>query len=218
MAYQLSDLISEVQRRANDSSYNSTEITDYLNDTQREVFNRHQFPLLEKVVDGPLTIGEPTYSLQADHDVTLDSYLIDPDNEDNTWPLHYIDHDTFFARWPNPESEDANQPMYWTTFNGSITFNCPPDKTYTFRQRYYRVPTTLTDSSDTPDVPERYKEVLIRGTLARIEERRDNFDFAAIHRNEWENLLEDMAIRLIPRQFGTAPQMRTARVRRYGSF
>ena len=217
MAYQLSDLITEAQRRANDSSYSSAEITDYLNDTIREVSSRHTWPFLEKVVEGPLTIGETTYDEQTDHDVTLDSYLIHPDSTTDVSLLTYLGHDEFFSIFPNPDASTQNRPTHWTTFAGNITFNCPPDQAYVFRQRYYKVPTALSQSSDVPTVPERYKEVLLRGVLSRIEERRDNFDYAAIHRNEFENLLEDMAMRLIPRQFGTPGQLRTARTRQYGS-
>ena len=217
MAYQLSDLQSEIQRRLNDTSFSTAEITDYLNDAQREIVSRHTWPFMEKVVDGALTVGECTYDQQTDHDVTMDSFLIDPDDETQAFSLTYLGHDEFFARYPNPSAETNNQPMVWTSFAGDITFNCPADNTYTFRQRYYKTPTALSSSTDVPSIPERYKEVLVRGALARAEERRDNFDFAAIHRNEFENLVEDMALRLIPRQFGTPSQLRTARTRQYGS-
>lgn len=218
MAYTLSDLISEVQRRASDSSFSSTEITDYLNDTNREVVARHTWPFMEQSADTTLVVGTVSYSQQADYDVSLDAYLIDPDDTTQVYSLKYIPQDEFFSRHPNPSTSENNIPTEWTIFAGSITFNVPPSKAYTLRQRYYKVPTTLSSSGDEPNIPERYKEVLIRGTLARVEERRDNFDFASIHRNEFENLLEDMASRLIPQQFGTPSQLRTARTRQYGSF
>lgn len=217
MAYQLSDLISEVQRRANDSSFSSTEITDFLNDVQREVVSRHAWPFMEKSVDGPLTVGSETYDAQTDMDVSLDAFLIDPTDTKIVYNLNYLPQDEFFEKYPNPSAQDNNIPTEWTLFAGNITFNYPPDKAYTFRQRYYKTPTALSSNTDVPEVPERYKEVLMRGMLARVEERRDNFDFAAIHRNEFENLLEDMAMRLIPRQFGTPSQLRTARTRQYGT-
>lgn len=218
LAYQLSDLIAEVQRRANDTSFSSTEITDFLNDTQREVVARHTFPFMEKVVDGPLTVGEATYDQQTDHDVTLDSYLIDPSDTTQVWGLRYIPSDEFFTHYPNPDAQSNSMPTAWTQFAGNITFNCPPDDTYTFRQRYYKTPTELSATTDVPSVPQRYREVLVRGALSRLEERRDNFDFAAIHKNEFEQLLQDMALRLIPQQFGQASQLRTARSRSNGTF
>ena len=217
MAYQLSDLQSEIQRRLNDTSFSAAEITDYLNDSQREIVSRHTWPFMEKAVDGALTVNETTFDNLDDHDVTLDSYLIHPTQTDQTYYLTYYGHDEFYNRFPDPETASSTTPHAWTNFAGKIIFNCPPDLAYTFRQRYYKTPTTLSSSTDVPSVPERYKEVLVRGALARAEERRDNFDFAAIHRNEFENLVEDMAIRLIPRQFGTPSQLRTARTRQYGS-
>ena len=218
LAYQLSDLIPEVQRRENDTSFSSTEILNYLNDSQREIVSRHTFPFMEKVVDGPLTIGEATYDVQADHDVTLDAYIIDPNDTTQSWGLTFIPSDEFFTRYPNPDVQDNNQPTCWTLFAENITFNCPPDKAYTFRQRYYKIAEALVDSTDVPVIPERFKEVLIRGALSRVEERRDNFDFAAIHKNEFEQQLADMAQRVIPQTYGQPGQLRTARSRSHGTF
>lgn len=74
MAYQLSDLVTKVQNRIKDTGFSTTVIKDFINDTQRDVFNEYSLPFMQTtqtytLVDGVADItngtGLPTNFVQA---------------------------------------------------------------------------------------------------------------------------------------------------------
>ncbi len=89
-----------------------------------------------------------------------------------------------------------------------MLWNVPLDRAYTVKIKYLKTPSILSLDEDVPDVPERHKELLIRGALARIEEYRDNWDIAALHQRKVEDLTEDMLVRTSTRQLATLPRAR----------
>lgn len=198
MAYTLADLQSAVQDDLKDPSFNATRITRYLNYAQDAIFNTNLFKFCEKSVAGSLTIGEYTYDQQSDWQTTIGGIVYDPSNTSVRLILDensYLDHRDFFDSYPAPDLNPNALPSHWTEFGDQVYFNCPVDKTYTFKQRYYREAVDLTSPDDVPDVPKAFRELLEFYADHRSEKYRGNHDIAATYLQEFEDGLESMMLR-----------------------
>lgn len=218
MAYTLGDLITDIQRRAKDTSFSTALITSYINDTQNEVVGEKRWPFLEQLDVTILPVGAYSYDYESDAQTTYDVTLVDPDGSQNYTQPTFLPHTHFFDQFPVPEAANQSMPNFWTDFGRTMMFDCPADKAYKLRVRYLAAPTELVNDSDTPLIPQEYKEILIRGALAAIEEYRDNYDLGAVHRRKVEDLTADMAKRYMLRQFQAAPKGAPQRVIRRAGF
>lgn len=198
MAYTLADLQSAVQDDIKDPSFNATRISRFLNYGQARVFNTHMFKFCEKANSSTLSISSSTVTQQADWQSTIGGMLYDPANTSAQFSLDedsYLDHRDFFDTYPAPDLNPNARPSYWTEFGKTIYFNCPVDKAYTFRQRYYRRPTDMAAPTDVPDVPQEFRELLELYADHRAEKYRGNHDIAATYLQEFEDGLEAMVLR-----------------------
>lgn len=215
MAYNLGDISATVQDDLKDPSFSLTRIDRYVNRGQDAIFNTHMFRFCEKMVSGALTIGEYAFDQQDDHQATIGGVLIDESNG-NAVVLNgdnYLGHRDFFERFPDPSAYDNGTPQFWTEYGSEILFDKPVDKAYTFKQRYYRTPTTLTVAADVPDVPESFRELLEFYALYRAEKWRGNHDIAATYKQDFEDGLENMVLRFSEVQQAGPVQMGSNRVR-----
>lgn len=216
MDYTLLDLTTSVQDDLKDTSFSATRIKRYLNYGQLAIFNTHYFRFTEKSVVGDLTIGAYTFSQQSDHQATIGGVVVDPSDSNRRVVIdenNYLPHREFFEEFPDPSAEDAGMPSYWTEFGDQIYFDKPMDKTYTFRQRYYRTPTDMTISSSVPDVPQSFRELLELYADYRGEKYRGNHDVAATYKQEFEDGLEAMNLRYAEVTQVAPVQMRNMRTR-----
>jgi hypothetical protein len=208
MAYQLSDLITSIQSRAKDTSFSSSLITEYLNETQSEVLGHRRFSFMETADTDTLSAGQN--ELELDDEVQTILYLAFVVNGADRRP-EYLPARTFYE---TDFSQVQSQPAYFTFVGRSIIFSSFSDVAYTVKYQYTRRPATLANDTDVPEIPEDYRELLIRGALARIEEYRENYDIAAIHQRKIEELSEDMNLRYGIRQLITAPRQTRRSFRR----
>jgi len=206
MAYNLLDLRTRVRKKIKDTSYSSSNIDGFINDAQVEIADLFEWPQFEKVVTGALTIGEYTYEQQPDHQLTTRLILLDPDEPTRNWNLtsYYIEQNEFFERFPAPDTLDNSVPLFWTEYGNQIYFNCPCDLAYELRQYFTKVPTELTADADVPELPQNFREALVLGAAYRVEEERDNYDIAAVLRNQFNDRVSDLIMRLSNRT-GTGP-------------
>lgn len=198
MAYTVSDITSGIQDDLGDPNFSSPRILRYMNRGQQLIFATHLFRFCEKIIEGDLTIGEHTYEQQSDHQSTIGGSVTDPSNTDSYFLLNeesYMQPDDFFQAYPNPENNDRGMPTKWTEYGDQVYFNCPVDKAYTFKQRYYKVPASLVNPTDVPTVPEEFRETLEDYILYRSEKRRGNHDIAATYKQDYEDGLEAMVFR-----------------------
>lgn len=214
MAYNLLDLQSAVLDDLQDPSFNVTRITRYLNYGQLAIFNTHLFKFTEKAVTGALTVGKYIYDQQSDHQSTIGGVLIDPGN--TTFRIvinkdNYLPHRDFFEQYPDPTIYANAQPSMWTEFSGQIYFDRTVDKAYSFTQRYYKIPTSLSANTDVPSVPEPFRELLEYYARSRAEEYRGNLDIAAVYMQKFEDGLESMVLRYNPSQVAGPMKMGSAR-------
>lgn len=198
MAYNTLDLQTSVQDDLKDASFSMTRILRYLNYGQQTIFHTHMFRFCEKSVSGSLTIGRYTYDQQTDHETTIGGSLVDPANAARLFTLDddtYLAHREFFARFPDPSLNPNGMPAYWTELGTQLYFDRPVDVAYTFKQRYFRTPTTLTTDAQVPDLPVAFREILELYALFRAEKYRGNHDIAGTYKQDFDDGLENMVLR-----------------------
>lgn len=203
MAYDLEMLTATVRTRIKDTTFDAALIADFLNETQREVLQRHRYPFMEVADTESLTAGTTDTQLYNDVDVVISLSLVDAN--DNVVRPTYMPYREFYEEH-DPDTATATTPYAYTVFDNTLTWQAPLDQAYTLQIKYLKAPTTLELDADEPDVPERFKEILLRGTQARVEEYRDNYDIAAIHQRKVEELTEDMLYRLSTSHLTSLPK------------
>lgn len=215
MAYTTGALTTRVQQRVRDTGYPSSEIRDYLNDTQNDIFNEYRLRFMETTQDYTLTVGVaditngvglPTNFVQAiDLMLTTTGYEsvipnIDPSTVDSMYP-----------DYENSTLHPNNTPSAWYMYGSTIKVYPEPNIAYTATLRYYKKPTELTADADIPEVPSQFAELLILGAAYRVLQVKDNYDQAAILQNKYDELLQKLVVRYSQDQIGRPTIMRINR-------
>ena len=212
MAYQLSDIVTKVQQRVRDTGYSTTEIKNYINDTQNDIYNEYRLPQLEDTQDYTLTISNA--------DITSGSGL--PSNYVGAINLTittsgyemlvpYKDYREIDSVYPDPtdtSTNPANPPMYWYFYEDTINVYPVPDKAYTATLKYYKRPTALSADADIPQLPAEFEELLVLGAAYRVLQVKDNYDQAGVLQNKYDEILDKLVMRYSQRQTGQPTRMR----------
>lgn len=216
MAYTLADITDKVRLRVKDSGYSATEITNYVNDTQRDIFNEYRLPFMQATQNYTLDTstsditngsGLPTNFVQAIKLVITTS--------GREYEIPFIDYKYLLETNPDPDDvtrHPANAPTYWYKYGTTIKVFPKPDAAYTVTLYYYKEPTALSADADIPEIPSEFEEILVVGASYRILQVKDNYDQAAIHENKYMELLDKLASRYSQTQVGRPHQMRINRV------
>ena len=194
MAYQLSTLVDEIIDKSKDSTFSRTRVATYIQHTQDLVLGRYRFKFNEKQSSTALNIGDATSTPSTPYQSILGLVLSHIDLAQPAQP-EYMTPDSFFETFPSPQTQPQGLPRYYTDFGGIIYWSCPLDKEYSLGLRYQAVPKRLSADTDVPDIPEEFSDLLINGGLAGVEEYRGNFDIAAVHEREVEDLSRDLLAR-----------------------
>lgn len=212
MAYQLSDLITKVQRRIRDTGYSTIEITDYLNDAQNDVFNEYNLPFVQTSQNYTLTVNNSDITsgsgLPANFVQAVDLTLTTEGKENQ---LQYISYEELAQFAPDPDDTTrypANTPQYWYTYDEVIRVYPCPNQAYTVTLRYFKKPTNLVSSTDVPTVPAQFEELLVLGAAYRVLQVKDNYDQASILQNKYDELLQKLVVRYSVNQTGRALRIR----------
>lgn len=215
MTYVLSDLITRVQQRVGDTGFSTTEITNYLNDTVRDIYNEYTLPFMETSQDYNLAIGEPditnSVGLPANF-VNAINLTYTSDNGERLIPyIEYRELDNEF-----PDAEDTNihpsgEPQYWYTYGDAIKVYPAPSTVYTVSLRYMKSPTALSGVDDIPEVPSEFEEILVVGAAYRVMQVKDYYDQAAILQNKYDEILQKMVKKYSRGQIGRPTLMRINR-------
>lgn len=200
--YNLSGLINRIKIRLDDEEYPDTTITQFLNDALFEVLGEAHYDFLEKIYVS--TTQEPgVLLLPPDFQsvITMTAKI-----DENVWPFEYMDYKDFLDRKKGIGTKNYR----FTIFGGKLFYDVPnvseevdeegDDKFYEVTLYYLAKPLPLVNPTDVPIIPYEFGEVLVMGALARAERLRDNFDYAAIYDNKYDELITNMKLRYCPRQ------------------
>ena len=195
MSYLVSDLITRVQRKLDDTSFDTATLIDFANDTDREVFNRYRINTEEQETDTITTTAgsRDLTSLPGAVGAVVGQYIslriILPVNYSKVIP--YVEYEDADVYYPNYNLLGEGPPIAWFIFDGTPTLLNRADKTYTLSAKYTLLPTKLTATTDTPNLPEEFSEIYVLGMLARAYEYNDEFDLAAPIRQQYMKLCMD---------------------------
>jgi hypothetical protein len=215
VAYQLSDIITRVQKRVRDTNYSSSEITDYINDTINDVYNEYRLPFMQTYVDYTLfaNVADITNGsgLLSDFVQAVDLTLTATGKESQ---LIYISYEELAKLYPDADdltAYPASIPQYWYMYDETIkVFPCSSEDT-TVRLRYYKKPTDLVQATDVPSIPSQFLELLVVGAAYRVLQVKDNYDQAAVLENKYAEILQKLVVKYSVNQVANAIRMRLNR-------
>ncbi len=215
MSYICGDIVTRVQKRIRDTGFSSSEIKEYLNDTQNDVFNEYRLPFMEATQGYTLTIGVADITngsgLPANFVQAIDLVLT-TDNYEGA--LKYRDVREMDDLYPDYESSSAYQsstPTDWYFYALTPRVFPEPNLAYTATLRYYKKPTLLSADGDVPSLPSEFEELLVVGAAYRVLQVKDNYDQAGILQNKYDELLQKLVVKYSLPQVGTPMIMRTNR-------
>lgn len=215
MSYTCGDIVAKVQRRVRDTGYSSTEIKDYLNDTQNDVFNEYRLPFMQAVQAYTLTAGVSDITngsgLPANYVQALDLNLTSQGREK---VLTFMDTVAIDDTYPDPDDTTVNPlnvPNNWYFYAETIRVYPSPDSAYTVSLRYYKKPTLLSSDADIPELPSEFEELLVVGAAYRVLQVKDNYDQAGILQNKYDEILQKLVAKYSQAQTGSPQLMRINR-------
>lgn len=215
MAYTLATVRNRVLNdKLDDTEFDPEIVDNFINDTQRDIFNTYELPFTEKAFSGVVPIGGTVFTLPSDFQEEQALKLTSPDGNKRDLTKQYIGFRQFNTQFPVPADNSPGVPSFWTMYAGNLYFDRPTDQQYVMELFYVRSADTLEDDNDIPGVPEAFSEALILGAYYRCLQRNEDFDLAtSIKEGEYREQISTMLTRLGKRQSGTANIMPTPRRR-----
>lgn len=214
MSFIKGDIVTLVQKRVRDSGYDSSEITQYLNDTQNDIYNEYRLPFMEATQTYVTVANVPDITNGVGLPINY-SQAIDLLNTSSNTVIPYKDIrdvDTL-AQDPNFINTSNTAPgVYWTLFALVPLLAPTPTISYNVSLRFYKQPTLLVADSDIPSLPSTFQELLVLGAAYRVLQVKDNYDQAAILQNKYDEILQKLVNKSSPKQVG---HMTQARINRY---
>lgn len=114
-------------------------------------------------VYSPLSLNLTRFSSwMTDMDWFMPVTLYDPAlGVSDEGPLREISHEYWKTKWDRGDQSNHNRPVeYAISSRQEIEFGPIPDKAYAVRGRYQKGPQTLTASSDVPEMPARFHDMI----------------------------------------------------------
>lgn len=211
MSYNLGTIIGKVQNKLDDSGFSSTMLTDFANDTQRELFNSKFFKFMEAATTLAVTAGtESIGTLPTDMQLVRDLRITVPAALGGI--LQPMAVEVFDTMLSSNITGVQGAPTQWYMYDDTINLYPIPSTDITVAMRYWKVPTELTTSTDVPEIPAEFQEILVLGMYKRALEYNDSFDQSAFITVQMEKLIDDMSRRYTPQT--SQPTVMRTNVRR----
>jgi hypothetical protein len=202
MDYNLGQLRTAVKDIICDDDYGDSKIDRAINYAYLELLGEDKYKFLEKVYRIK-TLHGGNLDLPRDYQTTI-AVKVKVDN--HYTPLKYISPQVFLG--------GGGKPHYcYTVYSCYLIVAIPTIRRenqantsqphYEIVHYYLSRPQIMTEDTDVPVIPEEFSEVIVYGTVARIERRRGNFDYAQIYENKLDDLSTNMKLRYGVRQSGS---------------
>ncbi len=170
--------------------------------------NKSELPFAKTVGTEVLVAGTQEYSRPANHAVIdWDSFYISYNALLTTSPyasnLTAIDYDQYRVNQRtvdlnSVDSDNYSRPRTVVRTQGTTYIVSPkPDLAYTLKYEYFTLPTTLTLYSDIPDIPERYRAVIIQKVLIDAYRFKGDADMSQIAAQDYRKTHSSMRRELI---------------------
>jgi hypothetical protein len=209
MAYTLATVRQRIlDDRLDDTTFEPSIVDNFINDTQRAIFNTYELPFMEKTRTDVVSSGASTYVIPSEVQTIQGIKITIPDNNKRDITQLYMPFREFNQAYPVVADNAPGSPYIWTSHGSTIYFSRPTNQNYTIEVWFLKKPDTLDDDADIPEIPEEFSELLVLGAYYRILERNEDFDLASYYKNgEYANILDQLAERYGKRQTGKAMRM-----------
>lgn len=195
--YNLSGLVNRLKVRLEDDEYPDDDLKQFLNDTYFEVLGEAHYQFLERIFK-QYADGSGMFILPCDYQTVLNfTYKLNG----NVGSFTYMPAKDFMSM----DKHSGVKNYYYTVFAGQVFYSLPElgendDDYYELTLYYLAKPVAMTQGTDVPIIPAEFGEILVLGAQVRAERKRDNFDYAAIYKNDYDELVTNMKLRYCPRQ------------------
>lgn len=207
MDYNLAGLRQRVRiDKLDDEEFDSSVIDNFINDTQRDIFNQYELPFQEKIFQGTIPAGATMFQLPEDL-AQLQSQSMAGVPGFSNLKKKWRD---FFALYPDNANETAAAPSAWTLYAQNMVFNAPTDQDYVLAIYYIRKPQLLTQDTSVPEIPEEFAELLVLGAYIRVLKRNEDFDQADYIQTEYDRQLDLLVSRYGFREADGAIKMKSS--------
>lgn len=180
----VSDILTRVKRQFGDES--GVQVTDadiirWVNDGMRQIVQTNE-GLLEKSATADLVEDQQEYTLPTDL-LILKVISCKTSGESSYTPLRgmsFIDFNQRIDGWDG-DTDSKARPELFTIFGGKIQlFPIPSEDTTAGLKIYYnKLPTDVTTTTDTPEIPTLYHEALVKYCLTQAYEMDEDFQASA---------------------------------------
>jgi hypothetical protein len=206
MDYNLAGLRQRVRiDKLDDEEFDGSVIDNFINDTQRDIFNQYELPFQEKIFQGAIPAGSTMVQLPSDL-AQLQSQTLTEVPGFSQMKKKWRD---FFELYPDNTAETAGAPSAWTLYANNVVLNAPADQEYTLTLYYIRKPQLLTQDSHVPEIPEEFSELLVLGAYIRVLKRNEDFDQADYVEVEYNKQLDLLVARYGFREADGAIKMKS---------
>lgn len=195
MDYTLQAIVKRVQvDKLDDDEFDTGIIGDFVNDTQRDIFNQFELPFQEKIFAGTLPSQATMFQMPDDLALLQRAILTNGTDVQDITDL-YMPWRTFLQTYPDPNTNTEGDVTNWTSYAGNIILNCPQTDEQTLTLYYIKKPKLLTLPTDVPEIPSEFAELLVLGAYMRCLEFNEDFDQAAYVKVQYNNLLDLLVTR-----------------------
>ena len=213
MAYDFLGLTNDIARRLNETELTAanfatatgvfSQLKDSVNAAIRDINQSHfAFPFNHNFDTITLTAGQlryplPTNSKYVDFDTVRLQRSTTPLVE-SARKLTQLSYDEYVSRFIDEEYKTASQgsaPEYVVRAQDSdIIFAPIPDAAYSIKYEYYMFPADLTNATDVPTIPFRYRHVIVDGGMYYAYMFRDNLESARVSFQKFESGMKRMRV------------------------
>ena len=191
MDYTLESLINILRKRLQDEEFDEGILTQFLNDSLNEILGEDKYPFMQRI-DKYTAEDHGEISLPPFYAGTF--YIYAKKEKEPRQELEFIAPEHYFQN-------TKKHSFVYTIFANTLFYRLnkgPDDNDYEITHLYLANPLPLVKNTDRTPIPPQYIEALVLGALARAEELRDNFDYGQLFRNQQDQILTNMKVRLGP--------------------
>jgi hypothetical protein len=177
----LADIKTAVRELLQDSQYDGAVITRAANSFVYELFNNNRTRLMEDSTTLTVSAGEVTVDFPDNMLAWIAIYATSPsvyDMSDN-----FTEYGQFMTAHAGFATSTAARADTWTAYGNAMRFAAPLNAEHTFQVDFVREPVAMEADSDDCEVPDRYAELVARGTKARVMEIEEDYQYAQQERD-----------------------------------
>ena len=213
MAYDFLGLTNDICRRLNETELTTTnfstatgvysQIKDSVNSAIRDINQSHfSWPWNHNYDEITLSAGNmryplPTNAKYIDFDTVRLQRTTTP-NVANAIRLTQLSYDEYVQKYIDEEykaASEGGEPRYVVrSQDNDIIFVPTPDAAYEIKYEYFMYPNDLTNNTDVPTVPFRYRHVIIDGGMYYAYMFRDNMESASVSYRKFEEGMKRMRV------------------------